>query len=76
MSSASIATVVQMLESLPDPVQNQVIQHLREYLLDLQDEIEWDDQFSRTQSGLATAARRAKEDIAQGKAEPMDYDRL
>src|SRR5438093_1082340 len=49
MSSTAITTVVQILESLPDPVQAQVLEHLREYLLDLQDEMEWDAQFNRTQ---------------------------
>lgn len=74
--STAIATVVQMLESLPDPVQNQVVEHLREYLLDLQDELDWDAQFNRTQSQIVAASRRAKQEIAEGKAEPMDYDRL
>lgn|SRR5581483_2238020 len=76
MSSNAIATVVHMLESLPESVQDQVAEHLREYLLDLQDEMEWDEQFNRTQDKLVTAARRAKREIAEGKAEPMDYDRL
>ncbi|MGB8647545.1 MAG: hypothetical protein WCF84_20090 [Anaerolineae bacterium] len=76
MSSTSIATVVQMLESLPDPVQDQVVEHLRDYLLDLQDEREWDEEFNRTQAQLVAAARRAKQETAEGKAKPMDYDRL
>jgi hypothetical protein len=74
--STAMMTVVQMLESLPDPVQNQVVEHLREYLLDLQDEMEWDTQFNQTQDQLAEASRRAKSEIAQGKAEPLDFDRL
>jgi hypothetical protein len=72
MSSTAIATVVQMLESLPDPVQGQVVEHLREYLLDLQDEMEWDAQFNRTQQQLVAAARRAKQEGAEGKAEPYE----
>lgn len=74
--STATATVIQMLESLPDPVQSQVVEHLREYLLDLQDEMEWDAQFNRTQKQLAAASKRAKQEIAEGKAEPMDYERL
>ncbi len=72
MSSATIATVIQMLESLPDSVQDQVVEHLREYLLDLKDEMEWDEQFNRTQDQLVAAARRAKQETAEGKAKPMD----
>jgi hypothetical protein len=76
MSSTMIATIVKMLESLPEPAQEQVVEHLREYLADLQDELEWDALFKKTQPRLAEAAQRAKEEIAEGQAEPMDYDRL
>ncbi len=76
MSSNSIATLVKMMESLPQPMQDQVIEHLREYLLDLQDELEWDRRFKKTQKQLAAAARRAKREIAKGHAKPMDYDKL
>ncbi len=76
MSSTAIATVVKMLESLPEPVQDQVVEHLREYLADLQDELAWDDLFKRTQSQLAAAARHARQEIAEGQAQPLDYDRL
>ena len=76
MPSTAIATVEKMLESLPEEVQERVVEHLREYILDLQDELEWDALFERTQDKLVAAARRAKEEIASGKAEPMDFERL
>lgn len=76
MSSTSITTVVTMLESLPDPVQDQVVEHLREYLADVQDELLWDAQFKRTQPQLIAAARRARQQIAEGLAQPLDYDEL
>jgi hypothetical protein len=76
MSSTSITTVVTMLESLPDPVQDQVIEHLREYLADMQDELLWDAQFKRTQPQLIAAAHRARQQIAEGLAEPLDYNKL
>ena len=76
MSSTAIATVVKMMESLPGPVQDQVVDHLREYLADLQDELQWDAQFARTQQELVAAARRARKEVAEGQAEAMDYDRL
>ena len=65
MSSTAIATVAKMLESLPETVQDQVVEHLRKYLADLQDELAWDDLFKRTQPQLVAAARRAKEEIAK-----------
>ena len=76
MASTAVATVMKMMESLPEPVQDQVVEHLREYLEDLQDELRWDNLFKRTQPQLVAAARRAKREIAEGRAEPMDYDRL
>ena len=76
MSTSAIETVVQMLESLPDPLQDRVVEHLREYLLDIQDENAWDAQFKDTEGQLVAAARRAKVEIAEGNAEPMDYDKL
>ncbi len=75
-STASIMTVTKMLESLPETVQEQVVEHLREYLADLQDELEWDNLFERTKPQLVAVARRAKQEIAQGRAQPMDYERL
>ena len=76
MSSTAIATVIKMMESLPEPVQDQVVDHLREYLEDLQDELQWDSLFKETQQQLVAAARRAKQEIAEGHAKPMDYDQL
>ena len=76
MSSATITTVVTMLESLPEPLQDQAAEHLREYLADLQDELVWDYQFKRTQPQLLAAALRAKQQIAEGQAQPLNYDQL
>lgn len=76
MSSTTIATVVKMLESLPEAIQEQVVEHLREYLADLQDELAWDELFQQTRLQLEAAARRAKQEIAQGQAQPLDYDQL
>jgi len=76
MSAAAVATLMKMIESLPEPAQCQVVEHLRDYLEDLQDELLWDKQFRKTQEQLMAAARRAKQEIAEGKSEPLDYDRL
>jgi hypothetical protein len=76
MSSGAIETVTRMLESLPESAQDRVVEHLREYIETLSDELRWNDSFERTQSQLAEAARRAREEIASGQAKPMDYDQL
>ena len=76
MSSIAVATMTKMMESLPETLQNQVLDHLREYFEELQDELEWDRQFQKTQPQLIAAAKRAKEEIAQGYAQPFDYRQL
>jgi len=65
-----------MIESLPEPAQNQLVQHLRDYVAEMQDEIQWDIAFRRTQEQLIAAAQRARQEIAAGHAEPLDYDQL
>ena len=76
MPSTAIATVTKMMESLPESAQEQVVEHLREYIADLQDELRWDALFQKTQPKLIAAAQRAKQEIAAGQAEPMDFERL
>ena len=76
MSAPTITTIAKMLESLPEAVQGRVVEHLREYIEDLRDEEKWDEQFGSTQDGLAAASRRAKKQIADGLAKPMDLDAL
>jgi hypothetical protein len=65
-----------MMESLPDPVQDRVAEHLREYIEDLREELQWDAAFKKTQPQLIAAARRAKQEIAAGQAQPLDPDQL
>ena len=76
MASNAITTITQMMETLPEALQNQIVEHLREYIEEVQDELRWEASFSNTQDQLVAAARRAKQEIDEGKAEPMDLDRL
>jgi hypothetical protein len=76
MTSAAIATIAKMLESLPEEAQERVLEHLREYIQDLQDDLIWDALFKRTQDQLVAVARWARAEIAMGRAEPMDFERL
>lgn len=72
MPSKAIATVVKMMESLPEPAQEQIVAHLRQYLEELQDELLWDNLFKKTRPQLIAVAKRAKQEIADGQAKPMD----
>jgi hypothetical protein len=44
----------------------------QEQMEDLQDELRWDSLFKKTQPQLAAAARRAKQQIAEGMAMALD----
>jgi RNA binding exosome subunit len=76
MSAAAIATIVKMVESLPDELQERVVEHIRDYIADLEDEKLWDASFQRTQGNLVATARKAKQKIAAGQSVPMDYEQL
>ncbi len=71
MSAEDIATLVKMLESLPEATQDQVIEHVRQYIDDLRDELQWDRSFESTQGQLAAAGKRARQEIAKGYAAEM-----
>ena len=76
MSSTAITTVTKMMEYLPETAQDHVVEHLRDYIEDLQDEIQWDISFKNTQRQLIAAAQRARQEIAEGHAKPMDHSQL
>jgi hypothetical protein len=76
MGSAATVTITKMLETLPEPLQDRVVEHVREYIEDLRDEGRWNESFSRTQAGLVKAAHQARKAIAEGKATPLDIDKL
>ena len=76
MVTPTMNTVMKMLESLPEPLQKQAAERLREYIVEMQDEQKWDKSFAKTQSKLTLGAKRARKEIAQGKAQPMDFKRL
>jgi hypothetical protein len=76
MSTPAIETLIKMVESLPESTQDRVVEHLREYIADLQDELQWQANFDRTQPQLSAAAQRARQEIAEGKRQPMHDDQL
>ncbi|WP_299406899.1 hypothetical protein [Acaryochloris sp. IP29b_bin.148] len=76
MSAAAITTIVKMVESLPDQVQEKVIEHIREFIAELEEEHLWDTSFQQTQDNLIAAAQKAKQEIAAGQSTPMDFEKL
>jgi len=76
MTTMAIATAVKLLETLPESEQARVVDHLREYVTELQDEAAWDVLLDETQPQLIAAARLAKQQMATGLAKPLDEDEL
>ena len=64
------------MESLPEPVQNQVLENLRYYLEEMQNEGDWDTLVGKNQSKLIEAARKSRSQITEGLSEPLDETRL
>ena len=76
MASTAIATVVKMMETLPEDAQDQVVEHLRDYLEEVKDNAKWDNMFKKKQSQLIAAARRARKEMAEGRAKPLNHSEL
>ncbi|MEQ8169673.1 MAG: hypothetical protein ABRQ38_12350 [Candidatus Eremiobacterota bacterium] len=76
MNSPAIATVIKMMESLPEHIQEQLVEHLRDYLEGISHELRWEVLFKQNDSKLIAAARRAKQEIAEGLAIPMEHNKL
>ena len=64
---------VKILESLPEPTQENLVEELRRLALEAQDEVQWDLKFSES-SGLQGIAQKARREIAEGKATVMDFE--
>ena len=74
--SKATETVVKMIESLPEKVQERVVEELRALVEEARDDERWDELIERKKSRLVAAARKARKEIAAGKASDMDYDKL
>lgn len=76
MSSATIETITRMLESLPDAAQDRAVEHLREYLEEMTDEIRWEDSFVKSADKLAEVAGTVRQQFKDGETEAFDLERL
>ena len=76
MTNATITTLLKMIESLPKDQQERVVEHLREYLADLEERNQWDRLFLKSQEDLSRLAKKVKQKVADGEAQDFDYERL
>ena len=59
MATPALTTILKMIEILPESRQNQVVEHLREYIADLEDEDKWDKAFAITRDNKNTLSYRS-----------------
>ncbi len=76
MESPATATLIKMMETLSETDQNQVVETVRAYIANLQDEADWDQLFIRSQAKLTEAARQARRQISENRSQPFDLNRL
>jgi hypothetical protein len=76
MPTSAGITMMKMIESLPEPVQERALEHMQQYIEDIRDELKWNESFGNSQSKLIATARQAREEILQGKATPMNVEAL
>jgi len=69
-------TIAKMVQSLPESLQVIVLEKLKEIVAEKMDEAKWNMQFEQKQDQLIAAAKKVKEQIAAGKVEEMDYEKL
>ena len=74
--SKATETATKMIESLPESVQDRVVEELRILVEDVREEAKWDALIESKKGGLVAAARKARKEIAAGKATNMDFDKL
>jgi hypothetical protein len=74
MNTTSIYTVIKMMETLPEDLQAQVAEHIRDYIDELRDEEVWEALYLKTRDGQSKAAHHARKQINEGQAKPFDVD--
>lgn len=75
MSTKAIETAIKLLETLPEPTQEQLVDELRRLALEARDEAKWDELFARS-GRLKAAGQKARQEIAAGRASDMDFEKL
>jgi hypothetical protein len=74
--SKATETATKMIESLPESVQDRVVEELRILVEDVREEAKWDALIESKKGRLVAAARKARKEIAAGKATDMDFNKL
>ncbi|NCB40067.1 MAG: hypothetical protein EOM80_15000 [Erysipelotrichia bacterium] len=74
--TSAMAKIVKMLESLPEQVQEDVMDHLRQYIEEIKDESKWNDSFGKSHNKLAAAAKKSRKEFQDCRSESMNLKKL
>lgn len=76
MSFSNVNILKDKLDSLPEEMRERIAEYLSEHFEDIKDEVRWEQQFKNSSGKLMEMARKAKKEISEGKAEPMNYEKI
>ena len=76
MSKAKIDTLSAMVEEQPDPVQDIILNKVREIIEERRTDAEWDRLMDSTADALDRWGDEIEAEINAGLSEPFDYKRL
>ncbi len=74
--TSNVTILTKKLESLPENSREKLAKYISEHFEDFEDEMLWDEQFQKTSSKLSEMARKARKEIAEGKSESMNFEKL
>ncbi len=74
--TSNVTILTKKLESLPEDSREKLAKYISEHFEDFEDEMLWDEQFQNSSSKLSGMARKARNEIAEGKSEPMNFEKL
>lgn len=74
--TSNVTILTKKLESLPEDSREKIAKYISEHFEDFEDEMLWDEQFQQTSLKLSEMAGKVKKEIAEGKSEPMNFERL
>lgn len=76
MSTATKETLITMLDTLPDPMQDVLLEKMREIIADMKDDAEWNRFFTEKKDIISAATKKAIEQHRKGQTKPTDPSKL
>lgn len=69
-------TIIKMIDALPLHIQERILREIRLIVADAIDESAWQNRYTLNEGKLIAVAKRVRQQIAAGKAKPMDHSKL